>query len=108
MKIGICDDERCFIERARHLVEEWAKKHNIFVSIYEFTNGDDLICAHQKNCMDLIILDVIMPLFNGIDAAKELRIHDQNVPVIFLTSSREYAVDSYDVHAFYYLMKPYA
>lgn len=106
MKIGICDDEKCFIEGTRHLVEEWAKKHNIFVSIYEFTNGDDLISSHQKNCMDLIILDVIMPLFNGIDTAKELRIHDQNVPVIFLTSSREYAVDSYDVHAFYYLMKP--
>ena len=87
MKIGICDDEKCFIEGTRHLVEEWAKKHNIFVSIYEFTNGDDLISSHQKNCMDLIILDVIMPLFNGIDTAKELRIHDQNVPVIFLTSS---------------------
>lgn len=48
MKIGICDDEKCFIEGTRHLVEEWAKKHNIFVSIYEFTNGDDLISSHQK------------------------------------------------------------
>ncbi len=106
MKIGICDDERCFIEGVRHLVEEWAEKHNIFVSIYEFENGDDLLVEHQKNCMDLIILDVIMPLLNGIDTAKELRVYDQKVPVIFLTSSREYAVDSYDVHAFYYLMKP--
>ena len=106
MKIGICDDERCFIESVRHLVEEWAEKHNIFVSIYEFTNGDDLIEEHQKKQMDLIILDVIMPLFNGIETAKELRIKDQKVPIIFLTSSREYAVDSYDVHAFYYLMKP--
>lgn len=106
MKIGICDDERCFIEGVRCLVEEWARKHNIFVSIYEFTNGDDLILEHQKSCMDLIILDVIMPLLNGIDTAKELRINDSKVPVIFLTSSREYAVDSYDVHAFYYLMKP--
>lgn len=106
MKIGICDDERCFVEGVRNLVEEWAAKHNIFVSVYEFTNGDDLILEHQKVCMDLIILDVIMPLLNGIDTAKELRIKDQKVPIIFLTSSREYAVDSYDVHAFYYLMKP--
>lgn len=106
MKIGICDDEKYFIEGVRHLVEEWARQHDIFISIYEFTNGDDLIREHEKNCMDLIILDVIMPLFNGIDTAKELRINDKKVPVIFLTSSREYAVESYDVHAFYYLIKP--
>ena len=106
MKIGICDDEKFFIKGVRNFVEEWAKKHNILISVYEFTNGDDLIREHQKTRMDLILLDVIMPLFNGIDTAKELRINDKNVPVIFLTSSREYAVDSYEVHAFYYLMKP--
>lgn len=56
--------------------------------------------------MDLIILDVIMPLLSGIDTAKEIREDDSAVPIIFLTSSREFAVDSYDVKAFHYLMKP--
>lgn len=56
--------------------------------------------------MDLIILDVIMPLLNGMDTARELRNDDQTVPIIFLTSSREFAVDSYEVKAFHYLIKP--
>ncbi len=56
--------------------------------------------------MDLIILDVIMPLLNGMDTARELRDADQTVPIVFLTSSREFAVDSYEVKAFHYLIKP--
>lgn len=47
-----------------------------------------------------------MPLLNGMDAAKEIRQHDSNVRIIFLTSSPEYAVESYDVKASGYLLKP--
>lgn len=50
--------------------------------------------------MDLIILDVIMPLLNGIDAAREIRSNDPQVPIIFLSSSREFAVDSYKCKGF--------
>lgn len=106
MKIAVCDDERQWIDTICPILEDWAKKHNIFLTLYRFTNGDDLIDAHQNECMDLIILDVIMPLLNGIDTAKELRNADSDVPIIFLTSSREFAVDSYDVKAFHYLIKP--
>lgn len=106
MKIAVCDDEIYFVEEVCHLLEEWAKDRSVNLSLYRFTDGDDLIDAHRSECMDLIILDVIMPLINGIDAARELRTMNQTVPIIFLTSSREFAVDSYEVKAFHYLMKP--
>lgn len=106
MKIAVCDDERQFIDAVCPLLEQWAEEHNIRLTLYTFTNGDDLINAHQSECMDLIILDVIMPLLSGIDTAKELRHDDSSVPIIFLTSSKEFAIDSYEVKAFYYLIKP--
>lgn len=106
MKIAICDDEIQFINELEQLLTQWADQHRIDVTLYHFTNGDDLIQAHQTYCMDLIILDIIMPLLNGMDTARELRQDYQTVPIIFLTSSREYAVDSYEVKAFHYLMKP--
>lgn len=106
MKIAICDDERQLIDTVCQILEQWADRHNISLSLCRFTNGDDLITAHRNECMDLIILDVIMPLLNGIDTAKELRNIDMDVPIIFLTSSKEFAVDSYDVKAFHYLIKP--
>lgn len=106
MKIAICDDEIQFVDTVCSLLDQWAKKHEIKLTLHRFTNGDDLIAAHQNEYMDLIILDVIMPLLSGIDTAKELRNMNQAVPIVFLTSSREYAVDSYDVKAFNYLIKP--
>lgn len=106
MKIAICDDEKEFVDAICPLLEQWAERNCIKLTIYRFTNGDDLIDAHQNKCMDLIILDVIMPLLNGMDTARELRNDDQTVPIIFLTSSREFAVDSYEVKAFHYLTKP--
>ncbi|MDE7248029.1 MAG: LytTR family DNA-binding domain-containing protein [Lachnospiraceae bacterium] len=106
MKIAVCDDEIHFIDTVCSLVEKWAKERKIKLTIYRFMNGDDLIDAQKSECMDLIILDVIMPLLNGMDAARELRNTNQTVPIVFLTSSREFAVDSYEVKAFHYLLKP--
>lgn len=106
MKIAVCDDEKLFIDSTCALLKQWAGEHNTILTLFRFTNGDDLINMHRKECMDLIILDVIMPLFNGMDTARELRCQDETVPIIFLTSSREFAVDSYDVKAFNYLIKP--
>ena len=106
MRIAICDDEKIFLNKVTDLVEKWADQHRIDAHIYKFSNGDDLLRGHADECMDLIILDVIMPLLNGIDTARELRNKDSDVPVIFLTSAREFAVESYEVDAFYYLLKP--
>ena len=106
MKIAVCDDEIQFIDAICSLLDEWARERNIKLKLYRFTNGDDLIDAHRSECMDLIFLDVIMPLLNGIDTARELRNMNQTVPIVFITSSREFAVDSYEVKAFHYLMKP--
>jgi DNA-binding LytR/AlgR family response regulator len=55
---------------------------------------------------DLMLLDIMMPFITGMSAAKEIRQFDQDVKIIFMTSSPEFAVDSYSVGAFYYLLKP--
>ena len=62
--------------------------------------------AHSQNPFDIILLDIVMPMLNGIDAAKELREKDKNVKIVFLTSSAEFALDSYTVKASNYLLKP--
>ena len=47
-----------------------------------------------------------MPGATGIDAAAEIRYYDRNVKIIFLTSSAEFAVQSYTVGAYFYQLKP--
>ena len=46
---------------------------------------------------DIMLLDILMPGENGMTAAREVREHDTNVKIIFLTSSPEFAVESYAV-----------
>lgn len=110
MNIALCDDEPEYIKELHTLLTRWGNAHNIELSIHSFKNGRELLEAFAYTPFDLVILDVLMPLKNGIETAKNLRAlpSGDTVPIIFLTSSREFAVDSYDVKAFHYLLKPVA
>lgn len=105
IRIAICDDSHAFLQETKFTIDNWdGSPRNIVTELYE--DGDALISAHLKNPFDIILLDVVMPILNGIEAAKEIRDNDKNVKIVFLTSSPEFAVDSYTVKASNYLLKP--
>lgn len=106
IKIAVCDDNRESLEKSVELVNKWAAENSEAVRVYSYENGDDLITGNKSIGFDLIFLDIIMPFLNGMDAAKELRREDSAVQLVFLTSSPEFAVESYDVKAKNYLLKP--
>lgn len=106
MFIAICDDDILYMNKVKEMIEQWGKDNNEDVSVYLFNHGDALINSYQKSKVDVIFLDIMMPLLNGMDAAREIRKTDQVVKIIFLTSSPEFALESYDVKASGYLIKP--
>lgn len=65
MKIAVCDDDIQCIAQVCALLEQWSQQKKIALTLYHFSDGDELLRAHQKHCMDLIILDIIMPLLSG-------------------------------------------
>ncbi len=105
IRIGICDDSPAFLQQTKFLIDHWDERPQSLVTEL-FSDGDSLLQAHGANPFDILLLDVVMPLLNGIDTAKELRETDKNVKIVFLTSSPEFAVDSYRVKASDYLLKP--
>lgn len=106
LRIAVCDDDAVFLQAAVQMIRRWSDQSSVPTEVYRFDNGDELLakCAGQR--MDVIILDIIMPLLNGMDAARELRARDNAVKIIFLTSSPEFALESYEVKAQDYLLKP--
>lgn len=106
LRIAICDDNSDFLDQANNLIKKWFEQNNIPVEIYRFDNGDALIEKSATVQIDIIFLDIIMPFLNGMDTAKELRQTNRNVKIIFLTSSPEFALESYTVKAYDYLLKP--
>jgi len=102
IRIAVCDDEPFFQDNILELIKNSPK--SIEYSTDCFDNGDSLIKAHTKTPYDIIFLDIVMPLFNGLEAAKEIREQDKNVKIVFLTTSTDYAVESYTVKATNYLL----
>lgn len=106
IRIAICDNEKEALGKASDIVLSWADENGIEVEVHRFENGDALLSESAVCRMDIVLLDIIMPMLNGMDTARELRKQDAVVPIIFLTSSPEFALESYDVKARGYLLKP--
>lgn len=106
LRIGVCDDDKEFRQRLVQMIRIWSDHSGIPTELYPFDNGDELISKNAAFRMDIILLDIVMPLLNGMDTARELRAQDTAVKIIFLTSSPEFALESYEVRAQDYLLKP--
>ena len=106
LKVAVCDDSEIFSKNAADLIARWSDESGIPAEVSVFSNGDDLISAVASNDTDIIFLDIIMPLLNGMDTARELRQKNKAVRIIFLTSSPEFALESYEVKAQGYILKP--
>jgi DNA-binding LytR/AlgR family response regulator len=105
LRIAVCDDTHSFLKETQETLWQWPKRP-AGMSVLLFSNPDALIETHKTNAFDIIFLDVLMPLINGIETAAEIRKLDKSVKIVFLSASREYAVDSYAVKASNYLLKP--
>lgn len=106
MKIALCEDEKRYIESITEVLSAYRAPdgEKIYWDVYE--NALDLIEAMKRVKYDALILDIILPGLSGINAARDIREKDMMIPIVFLTTSQEFAVESYRVHAFDYLMKP--
>lgn len=106
LRIAVCDDSPQFLQIAVDLINKWSGQRDIPVELHTFGNGDELLEASVNTRFDIVFLDIIMPLVNGMDTARELRQKDKVIRIVFLTSSPEFALDSYGVKAQGYLLKP--
>ena len=101
-KILIVDDNEDVLFALNLLLEPYTEKIKVA------TTPDRIEYFMTTFGPDIILLDMIMPLVNGMDTARELRQSDTAVRLVFLTSSPEFALESYEVRAFDYLLKPVA
>lgn len=108
IRLALCDDEAGQREIIGNLLLEYAAaRPSPVVKLSVFSSGQDLLdAAAECGGFDLYVLDIVMPGLNGIELGTRLRELHSGGAIIYLSVSPEYAVDSYAVRAFYYLMKP--
>ncbi len=108
MKIAICDDMQADRAMLRKALDDLACSKNLSFEIKEYTDGTELMDLNMEMLADfeLFFFDIYMPKSNGMETAKNLRERGISVPFIFVTTSSDFAVESYDVDALFYLVKP--
>ncbi len=108
IEIALCDDNVEDIEIIRMLAEQFASEHPEFpIRLSAFNSAEELLRFIESNGgFDLYILDVLMPDITGIHLAEIIRRRGERAEIVFLTVSRDYAVDAFSVSACGYVLKP--
>ncbi|MDX1916288.1 MAG: LytTR family DNA-binding domain-containing protein [Methylophilus sp.] len=102
IKIIIADDEAPARNRLRDLLGDIA--HVDIVA--EAHNGKEAVDLAMQHAADLLLLDIRMPVMDGIEAAQHLQKLDPKPNIIFTTAYDTYAIRAFDLSAIDYLLKP--
>jgi len=102
MKILIVDDEALARERLSGLISEIDPS----AILIEAEHGLAALDAVQRQPLDIILLDIRMPLMDGLEVAHHLANLESPPAVIFTTAYQDHALEAFDIHAVDYLLKP--
>lgn len=96
----VIDDERI----AREGLNEFIKEFDFLENRGSFSNAHQAMQKLETETIDLIFLDIAMPLLNGLEFAK--MITDKPSMIVFTTAYSQFALNCYKVNAIDYLLKP--
>ncbi len=109
LKISICDDEAKDRQQIADNLRAYIAahcEHGIEFDIY--SSAFEMLDAFEKTgSPDIALLDICMPGILGTELARDILRCSENTDIIFLTTSSDYAVEAFSIHAADYIRKPY-
>lgn len=102
MKILIVDDEQLARERLKDLLVELDNAHQL----HEAANGVDALKLIEDFAPEIVLLDIRMPLMDGLETASHLSKITASPAIIFTTAYQDHALQAFDTNAVDYLLKP--
>lgn len=108
LQIAVCDDQEAELGQVKALLAEYARlRPEAGFELRAFHSGGELLDeVKARGGFMIYLLDVMMPEPDGLAVGAAIREDDPDAVIIYLTSSPDYAVDSYGVQATGYLLKP--
>ncbi len=105
VRIAIVEDDAHYARVLRRYLEQYSAERKIPIHIDVYGDGDQIVEQFQAQ-YDILLIDIVLPLLDGMSAAREIRGRDQEVEIVFITNSPQYAIQGYRVGALDYLLKP--
>lgn len=105
IRIAVVEDDKGYAEKLQKYLERYQEESGNKLSIAYFQDGED-IALEYKGGFDIILMDIEMQFMNGMTAAEKIREMDDEVVIMFITNTPQYAMKGYMVNALDYVMKP--
>lgn len=107
ISIALCDDEDKYLSRYETILSSYFKEKKLAFEIIKFKSGESFLFNLEDNInrFQIVFLDILMHELNGIETANKIREINENVNLIFLTSSEMYVYDAFEANPVNYLIK---
>jgi len=108
INIAVCDDVQEQTEAILTLLDRYRKERpGTRLVVCDFNSEQALLeSIETEGNYDIYLLDIIMQEIGGIELARNIREHDENAALIFLTNSTDFALEAYNLSADQYIIKP--
>lgn len=106
LKIAICDDQSQESRVIETILNEYLITNECIAEISVFNHSDELLKIIENDNFHIYILDIVMPMVNGLELGKEIRKNDREAQIIYVTTEAQFALNAYSVMPINYLIKP--
>lgn len=107
MRIAVCEDEKYDRQKLLDCLKAELDRLRISAEILSYESGDALLAAALKQSFQIYFLDIFMAETDGVAVARTLRARGVEAAIVFITSSRDFYAEGFEVGAAHYLVKPY-
>ncbi len=104
-KVAVVEDEQESVQKLEAYIRQYGDENGEEFQISFFGNGEEILASLDAG-FDVILLDIEMPVMNGMEAAEAIRSRDENVVLMFITNLAQYAIRGYEVGALDFVLKP--
>lgn len=108
MKLAIVEDQAEDQKLLCDAVKNYLHSQSIEEEVHLYSNGENFLDVFRKDLFHIIFLDIYLDGIDGMTIAHKIRELDTNCLLVFITCSDAFAVNSFKVRAFHYLLKPYS
>lgn len=106
MKIAIVDDQEQDRAALAARLREYMTSRSLSCEYVEFSSAEQFLEEFRPGNYTIVFMDIYMDELSGMDAARRVYLEDKECRIIFLTTTPDFSLQSYSVHAVYYLVKP--
>ena len=105
IRIAIAEDSEMERSKLLRYLKRYEQENGCAFEIEMYENGADIVSAYRPG-IDILLLDIEMPVLDGMRTARIIREKDRKVVIVFVTNLAQYAVQGYEVEALDFIVKP--